>query len=59
LDIKILLRTVMVFAGCERVDHFKLQAARRGLELKNQNAAGSTVPNGWANMQMEIVHPVG
>jgi lipopolysaccharide/colanic/teichoic acid biosynthesis glycosyltransferase len=49
LDIKIMLGTVMVFARGERVDHNKLHAARSGLELKNQNAAGSPVPNGLAN----------
>ena len=37
LDIKILLRTVMVFVRGERVDHFTLHAAREGLErLKRQ-----------------------
>ena len=60
LDIKILLRTVMVFVRGERIDHFTLHAAREGLErLKSQSAAGSLVPSGVISRQVEIIHSVG
>lgn len=60
LDIKILLRTVIVFARGERVDHFALHAAREGLKRpKGPGAAGSLLASGGANAQLDIVRSLG
>jgi hypothetical protein len=58
LDIKILIRTLLVFVRGERVDHDTLQLARKGLErLRNASGVGSGLtPAGAAgSKEVEIV----
>jgi lipopolysaccharide/colanic/teichoic acid biosynthesis glycosyltransferase len=58
LDIKILIRTLLVFVRGERVDHDTLQLARKGLErLRNASGVGTGLtPAGAAgSKEVEIV----
>ena len=61
LDIKILFRTVVVFARGERVDHYTLEVAREGFErLRSQNATvGAFTPSRVGKGQLETVPSVG
>jgi len=60
LDIKIVLRTILVFLRGERLDYKKLQAARDALEkMRSHSAIGSLVPTAVGDAQSEIIRSVG
>ena len=61
LDIKILFRTVIVFARGERVDRYILEVAREGFKrLRSQNAAvGAPTPSRVGKGQLETVPSLG
>jgi lipopolysaccharide/colanic/teichoic acid biosynthesis glycosyltransferase len=58
LDMKILLRTAMVFARGERVDVKMLQRAREAIEpLKKQDVVNPLVSIGVGSTELDLVHP--